>query len=165
MRIRSLAIFFFLILVSGASSTVAQCDCMGAAEDIRGTGYSSAYEEFKHADAVFYGQVVQMKMIDRKPIRAGANNYELEIKFRVEKAWRRDLDQYITIREYSDGCIIGFDIAARWLVYAEYDDDKNLRTGYCTRTRIVYKNVEKDFKEFEQHGEKQTKIIKAAEKQ
>ncbi len=165
MRVTLLAIFFIFMLVSCAGQTFAQCDCIGAAEDIRGTGYSTAYEEFKHADAVFYGQVVQMKMIDRKPIRAGADNYEMEIKFRVEKAWRRDLDQYVTIREYHDGCIIGFDIAARWLVYVQFDDDKNLRAEYCTRTRIVYKNVEKDFKEFEQHGEKQTKIIKAAEKQ
>ena len=156
---------FVLLLICCAGQTFAQCDCIGAAEDIRGTGYATAYEELKHADAVFYGQVVQIKMIDRKPIRKGADKYELEIKFRVEKAWRRDLDQYITIREYSDGCIIGFNIAARWLVYAQLDEDKNLRVDYCTRTRIVYKNVEEDFKEFEQHGEKQTRIIKAAEKQ
>jgi hypothetical protein len=132
--------------------------------DIRGSRYATAYEELKDSDAVFLGQVVEMKMIDRKPIREGANNYEVEIKFRVEKAWRRDLDEFVTIREYSDGCIIGFDIADRWLVYAYLDEDKNFRTGYCTRTRVIYKNIEEDLKEFEAKGEKQTKIIKASPK-
>ena len=74
------------------------------------------------------------------------------------------MDEYLTIREYSDGCLIGFSIASRWLVYAYLDDDKNFRTGYCTRTRVAYRNVDKDFKEFEEKGEKQTKIIKASRK-
>jgi hypothetical protein len=149
----------------GGRDTFAQCDCAGkVSNDIRGSRYSTAYEELKNSDAVFLGQVVEMKMIDRKPIREGANNYEVEIKFRVEKAWRRDLNEYVTLREYSDGCIIGFDIADRWLVYAYLDDDKIFRTGYCTRTRVIYKNIEKDLKEFEERGEKQTKIIKASPK-
>ena len=101
-------------------------------------------------------------MIGRKPIREGANNYEVEIKFRVEKAWRRDLNEFTTIREYSDGCLIGFDIADRWLVYARYDEDRNLRTGYCTRTRSVDRNVEEDFKDFKKNGEKQSQILKVS---
>jgi hypothetical protein len=147
----------------GARDAYAQCCCMiNVSEDIRGSGYSTAYEELKNSDAVFYGQVVEMKMIERKPVREGADNYEVEIKFRVEKAWRRDLNEYITIREYSDACRIGFSVASRWLVYADLDVDKNFRTGYCTRTRVAYRNVDKDFKEFEEKGEKQTKIIKVS---
>ena len=146
----------------GTRQTFAQCDCIGAAKDIRGTRFSTANEELENADAVFYGQVVAMKMIAREPVRKGANNYEVEITFRVEKAWRRDLDELISIREYTDGCIIGFDIAERWLVYARFDEDKKFRTGYCTRTRVAYKNVETDFKEFEKNHVKQTKIIKAS---
>lgn len=143
--------------------TFAQCCCMkNVSGDIRGSRYATAYEELKNSDAVFYGQVVEMKMIDRKPVREGASNYEVEIKFRVENAWRRDLEEYITIREYSDGCGIGFGLADRWLVYAYLDDDKNLRAGYCTRTRAADRNVDKDFKDFEANGEKQTKIIKAS---
>lgn len=103
-------------------------------------------------------------MIDRKPAREGAQNYEVEIKFRVEKAWRRDLDEFVTIREYSDGCIIGFNIADRWLVYVWLDESGNFRTRYCSRTRVAYRKVEKDFKEFEAKGEKQTKIIKPSSK-
>ena len=160
-------IIFGALLIStftfGARDAYAQCCCMiNVSQDIRGSRYSTAYEELQNSDAVFYGQVVEMKMIDRKPVREGADNYEVEIKFKVEKAWRRDLDEYITIREYSDGCKIGFSVASRWLVYAYLDDDKNFRTGYCTRTRVVYRNVDKDFKEFEEKGEKQTKIIKAS---
>ena len=156
----ALLIFTFAF---GARGAYAQCCCMiNVSQDIRGSRYSTAYEELKNSDAVFYGQVVEMKMADRQPVREGAANYEVEIKFKVEKAWRRDLDEYITIREYSDGCLIGFSIASRWLVYAYLDDDKNFRTGYCTRTRVVLRNVEKDFKEFEEKGEKQTNIIKAS---
>ena len=147
-------------LALGAHQTLAQCDCAGASRDIRGTRYSTAYEELENADAVFYGQVVATKMIAREPARKGANDYEVEITFRVEKAWRRDLDEFITVREYTDGCIIGFDIAERWLVYAQLDKDKKFRTGYCTRTRIAYKNVENDFKEFEKNNVKPMKINK-----
>jgi hypothetical protein len=147
---------------AGTRQTFAQCDCAGASKDIRGTRYATAYEELKNAEAVFYGQVVEMKMIAREPARKGANNYEVEIKFRVEKVWRRDLDEFIAIREYSDGCIIGFRIADRWLVYAKFDEDKKFRTSYCTRTRVAYQNVETDFKEFEKNHVTQTKIIKAS---
>jgi hypothetical protein len=158
-------ILFICAIAFGGQNTLAQCDCFGnESDDIRGSRYSTAYEELKNSDAVFYGQVVEMKMIDRKPAREGASNYEVEIKFRVEKAWRRDLSEFITLREYSDGCGIGFGIADRWLVYAYLDASKNFRTGYCTRTRNVIKNVEKDFKEFEEKGEKQTKIIKTSSK-
>src|SRR5262245_58855721 len=145
MRITSLVVLFVLTVVLTAKATAAQCDCMGASEEIRGTRYSTAYQELKHSDAVFYGQVVEMKMIDRKPSRDGADNYDREIKFRVERAWRKNLPQYVTIRDYSDGCIIGFHIADRWLVYANFDADKNLRTHYCTRTRSADRNVDKDF--------------------
>ena len=146
----------------GGRDTFAQCCCFtNVSNDIRGSRYATAYEELKNSDAVFYGQVVEMKMIDRKPVREGADNYEVVITFRVEKAWRRDLNEYVTIREYSDGCKIGFSVASRWLVYAYLDDDKNFRTGYCTRTRVAYRKVDQDFNEFEERGEKQTKIIKA----
>lgn len=161
MKQLSFGMLLVFTLAFAERQSLAQCDCINPSPDIRGSRYSTAYEELKNSDVVFYGQVVGMKMIDRKPAREGADNYEVEITFRVEKVWRRDLDEFITIREYSDGCIIGFQIAGRWLVYARFDDDKTLRTGYCTRTRVVYKNVEKDFKEFEKNGEKQTRIIKA----
>jgi hypothetical protein len=159
-------IFVILLIFTfafGARDAFAQCCCFAnVSENVRGSRYSTAYEELKNSDAVFYGQAVEMKMIDRKPAREGASNYEVEIKFRVEKAWRKDLNEFITLREYSDGCGIGFDIADRWLVYAYLDDDKNFRTGYCTRTRSADKSPDKDFKEFEANGEKQTKIIKAS---
>jgi hypothetical protein len=133
-------------------------------DDIRGSRHATAYKELKNSAAVFLGQVVEMKMIDRKPVREGADNYEVEIKFRIEKAWRRDLSEFVTLREYSDGCGIGFGIASRWLVYAHLDENGNFRTGYCTRTRLIYKNIEKDLKEFEEGGEKQKSIIKASPK-
>ena len=162
---RRLFLIFLLIstFACGAHNAIAQCDCfLNESDDVRGSRYATAYEELKNSDIAFYGQIVEMKMIDRKPVREGANNYEVEIKFRVEKAWRKDLNEFITIREYTEGCGIEFSIAARWLVYAYLDENKNYRSGYCTRTRVVYKNVEKDFKEFEKKGEKQTKIIKGS---
>ena len=158
--LRNLLIFIF---VCAARDVFAQCDCAGhVSNDIRGSKYSTAYEELKNSDIVFYGQIVEMKMIERKPIREGALNYEVEIKFRVERAWRRDLEEFVTLREYSDGCMIGFGIGDRWLVYAHFDESKILRTTYCSRTRTADRNVDKDFKEFEKNREKQTNIIKAS---
>ena len=162
-RTRSILLSFLLIFTfaCGAHKAIAQCDCfLNESDDVRGSRYATAYEELKNSDIVFYGQVVEMKMIDRKPVREGASDYEVEIKFRVEKAWRKDLTEFITIREYSDACVLGFDIAARWLVYANLDNNKIYRSGYCTRTRSVLRNVEKDFREFEDKNEKQTKITK-----
>ena len=158
-------IFFIFTFAFGVQDTFAQCCCFeNVSEDFPGSRYSTAYEELKNSDAVFYGQVVEIKMIAPKPVLKGESNYEIEIKFRVEKAWRRDLNEFVTLRETYDGCIMGFSITARWLVYANLDEDKNFRTGFCTRTRSVLKNVDKDFKEFEEKGEKQTKIIKASSK-
>ena len=149
-----------VLLLAGRAS--AQCDCGGyRSEDIRGSRYENAIEELKNSSAVFYGQVVEMKMVPRKKVREGGQDYEVEIKFRVERAWRTDLNEFTTVREYGEGCLIGFSIASRWIVYVRLDEDKNFRTGYCTRTRVAYRNPEKDFKEYEVHGEKQTKILKA----
>ena len=149
----------------GERDAFAQCCCMeNVSEGIRGSHYATAYEELKNSDAVFLGEVVEMKKIARKPVRAGADNYEVEITFKVEKVWRKNLAELIKLREYSDGCGIGFGIAERWLVYAFYDDGGHLRTGYCTRTRWMIKNTDKDLKEFEEHGEKQTSILKASPK-
>ena len=160
-------LIFGLVLVAtytlGANEVLAQCCCMdNVSTDIRGSRYATASEELKSSDAVFYGQVVELKMIGRKPAREGGNNYEVEITFRVEKAWRRDLKEFVTLREYSHGCLIGFGIADRWLVYANFDEENNLRTGYCTRSRSADRNVEKDFREFEKNGEAKKKVIKAS---
>lgn len=162
-------IFFGILLIFalgfGASDTFAQCCCFeNVSEDFPGSRYATAYEELKNSDAVFYGQVVEIKLIGSKPARDGTSNYEIEIKFRVEKAWRKDLSEFVTLRELYDGCIMGFSITARWLVYADLDENKHFRTGFCTRTRSVLKNVDKDLKEFEERGEKQTKVIKALSK-
>jgi hypothetical protein len=154
---------FIVICIYGGHDTFAQCCCMtNVSDDVRGSRYATAYEELKNSDVVFLGQVVEMKMIDRQPIREGANSYEVEIRFRVEKAWRSELNEFVTLREYSDGCGIGFGISGRWLVYANRYESKHFRTGYCTRTRVIYKNIDKDLKEFEENGEKQTRIIKSS---
>lgn len=161
-------LFAALLLITcayGGRAASAQCCCMtNVSEDIRGSRYERAYEELKNSDAVFLGQVVEMRMVDRTPAREGARDYEVEIKFRVEKAWRRDLGEFVTLREYADGCGIGFDIAGRWLVYAHLDEDKHFRAGYCTRTRLVYKNTDQDLREFEENGEKPTRVVKASPK-
>ncbi len=158
-----LGISLLLAFVAAEGDASAQCCCfLNVSADVRGSRYATAYEELKNSHVVFLGQVIEMKMIDRTPVREGGRNYELEIKFRVEKAWRRDLNEVVTLRDDDESCSVGFDIADRWLVYAHLDDNNNLRTGYCTRTRVIYKNIERDLKEFEQKGEKQTKIIKSS---
>jgi len=157
-----LGVLLICTFAFGTHRILAQCDCFGASKNIRGTPYSTAYEELQNADVVFYGQVVEMRMIESKSSHTGEKNYEVEIKLRVEKAWRKDLEEFVQIREYSNSCGIGFEIADRWLVYATFDQDKHLRTNYCSRSRSADKEVESDFKEFEKRGERQTKIIRSA---
>ena len=57
----------FFTFAFGAHDAFAQCCCMSNhSKDIRGSRYSTAYEELKYSDAVFYGQVVEMKMMQRR---------------------------------------------------------------------------------------------------
>jgi hypothetical protein len=139
-----LGLFYF-----GASETLAQCSCVAERRDI------TPHEEFKLADAVFIGKVIEIKKTARDK---DTGSYVETVKFEVRKAWRQDLDSLVIIRNKIQGCINGFDENEEWLVYAYKKQDGTLGTYCCcSRTRLLSKAAN-DLKEFEAEGEQPAKI-------
>lgn len=160
MKKLTLAICFVSIFIFGAHRVYAQCHCIGGnrENDYRGSRYSTAHEEFENSEAVFIGEFVGMKKIERPPAFKSDFPYEYEIRFKVKKAWKKNLEGVISLR-YWAGCLIGFKEGEEYLVYA-FVHEGLLRTNYCSRTRLLTKAAS-DLKEFEEKEEKPREIIKA----
>jgi hypothetical protein len=139
-----LGLFYF-----GASETFAQCSCVAERRDI------TPRKEFKLADAVFIGKVIEIKQTVRDK---DTGSYVETVKFEVRKAWKQDLDPLVIIQNKIQGCVNGFDENEEWLVYAYKKEDGTLGTYCCcSRTRLLSKAAE-DLKEFEATGEQPAKI-------
>lgn len=142
-------LLFIGLFYFGASETFAQCACAPQYVDI------TPNKEFKLADAVFIGKVIEIKKTARDK---DTGNYVEAVKFEVKKAWKQDLDPFVIIRNKIQGCINGFDENEEWLVYAYKKQGGTLATHCCcSRTRLLSKATE-DLKEFEAKAEQQTKI-------
>ena len=136
----------------------AQCDCIGQTSEIRGSRYASALEELNHSAVVFVGEVTETRNVPKlhNSNSSGAKTYEREVRFKVQLAWKRAVDESLTLRTNTDFCIIGFETGERYLVYAVADGDL-LRTWYCSRTRSLAR-AQKDLDEFDAHGVKPSEI-------
>ena len=143
----------------GAHDASAQCYCLGGnlENEYRGSRYSTAYEEFKNSEIVFVGEFVDMKKIVRPPAFSTDFPYEYEIRFKVKKAWKKNLKEFISLRSWA-GCLVGFKEGEEYLVYA-FIHKRMLRTNYCSRTKLLAKAAV-DLKEFDENGETAREIIK-----
>jgi hypothetical protein len=135
----------------------AQCDCVGASRenDYRGSRYASAFEEFENSEAVFIGEFVEMKKIPRPPTFNSDFPYEYEIRFKVKRVWKKNLEENISLR-YWAGCLIGFEKGEEYIVYV-FVHEGVLRTNYCSRTRLLT-TAAGDLKEFEEKGQKPRQV-------
>ena len=151
MRKPILIVLFLCSFYFGANQTFAQCTCAPAYRNI------TPHNEFKLADAVFIGKVIE---ITKTAPDKDTHSYVETVKFEVKKAWKKDLDTSIIIRNKIRGCINGFNENEEWLVYA-YKRQDGTHSTYCccSRTRRLSKAAE-DLKEFETKGEQPTKIRK-----
>lgn len=132
----------------GTNAALAQCAC--SRPNI------TASEEFKAADIVFVGEVVEIK----RTAPDKQNRYTETVIFKVKNAWKQDSEEFVTITNEIYGCINGFVEKKDWLVYAYKRKNGTLGTGCCcSRTKSLLKATE-DLKEFEQNGEKPTNIVK-----
>lgn len=138
-------------LSCGASELHAQCTCSN--------GYESAHDELKRAQAVFVGEVVEVKKVG---FFEDTEYVEFDVTFRVMAAWKNDLPETLTVRNTSEKKISSdFKEKERYLIYAYlYHDTLSTGTGCCTRTSLLSSATE-DIKEFRLKGEKPTRIIKA----
>jgi hypothetical protein len=137
------------LLFTGAGETFAQCACAPEYIDI------APHKELKLADAVFTGKVVEVRKSARDE---GTGSYVETVKFEVRRAWKRDLEAFVTITNEIQGCANGFGENEEWLVYAYEQEDGILSTGCCcSRTRLLSEAAE-DLKEFEAKGVQPTKV-------
>jgi len=155
-------ISFGTILLLPLTVARAQCDCVGQTSEIRGSRYASAFEDLNHSAVVFVGEVTEMRNVPKlqNSNSSGAKTYELKVRFQVQRACKRAVEEYLTLRTNVDDCIIGFEAGERYLVYAVADGEL-LRTWYCSRTRLVAR-AQKDLDEFESHGVKPFEIKRAS---
>lgn len=92
-------------------------------------------KEFEQSDAVFAGQVVELRKIKSKY----HNGFDwLEAKFKVERTWKLVETEDVVVRTTfpsSATCDYPFKIGDRTLVYAYLSkDDGILHTGSCSQT-------------------------------
>jgi hypothetical protein len=144
-------VFGFLLIAFfcfAADEILAQCACSATYRDI------TAHNEFKLADAVFVGKVIEIKKTPRDK-----DSYIEVVKFEVTRAWKHDLETNLTITNTVQGCLNGFEEKEEWLVYAYRHLDGTLGTYCCcTRTKPLSRALG-DLKEFEDKGEKPMRIL------
>src|SRR5688572_25022982 len=95
-------ILFGLVVICAVAVGVAsgQCTCAHT--------YPTAFDELKDSEAVFVGEVLTVETIER-PYADRSDVYDLGIKFKVKRVWRKDLAEQISVRFLVYGCIIHFD--------------------------------------------------------
>lgn len=139
------ALVFISVCIVGVDGALAQCAC--AHPNI------TAFEEFKNSEAVFIGEVVGSDIVEKPAHKTRDDVYDMEIKFKVKKVWRKSLPEEVSVRFLVYCCIRKFEKGSEELVYAFKDDKGRLRMYCCcTRSRPLVDAAE-DVKEFKERGE------------
>ena len=130
MRIAFLTIIVFGTVLVPGTETRPQCTCVANRVNI------SAQGEFELADAVFVGKIVA---VNKTPPDIHYHYVE-SVTFKVETAWKQDLESSVTIVNKILGCANGFAKDEKWLVYVYKRPDGTLGSlCCCTRTTNLAK--------------------------
>lgn len=155
MRKLLIALWLVSVFILGAREASCQCKC---AANVPGSKYLTPHEALKTSDVVFIGEVVDVKKVVISRTQKREKSYEYEVKFKVKRAWKKELEEITTLRTgHNDGCLLSFEEGEEVLVYA-YVREEMLRTGACTRTKLLSQAAE-DVKDFEEKGEKPVRVI------
>ena len=122
---KSLVSFLLLaafIMLGAENSLACTCAPVGAAA-----------EELERAAAVFSGKVVEIK----RHKQSGDLFAEVEVVFRVERAWKGADGRTVSVftSSHSAACGYGFRTGRTYLVYAHGGADGRLSAGICSRTK------------------------------
>ena len=144
-------LFFISGCALGVNGALAQCSCLNP--------NITAFEEFKKSEAVFIGEVLASDIVEKPAGKIRGDVYDMEIKFKVKKVWRKSLQEEVSVRFLVHGCIRDFDKGTEHLVYVHNDDKGRLRMYCCcTRSRLLVDAAE-DVGEFKARGEEPKPII------
>lgn len=127
--------FFFLLPVTGT----AQCACVKP--------NITALEEYKDASVVFTGEIIDIQKTEPdKQYR-----YYETVKVSAVHAWKKNVDSIVTIKNYIHGCVQGWKVGDKYLVYAYLNEDKvTYSTGCCcSRTGPLEKTANDESEFFE----------------
>jgi hypothetical protein len=115
----SLGIFGIFVLGTGK---VFACSCVFLPE-----GKKAVATAYKNSTVVFYGKVIS--------ISKNTENYYVTVKFKVEKSWKNQSKDELTIQTGQGGgdCGFPFEAGREYLVYA-YGNNTVLETNICQRT-------------------------------
>ena len=130
-----LAIFAFSFLCLETAS--AQCTCIKP--DI------TALEEYKDATVVVEGEIVDIQRSERDE----QGRFHETVKIAVDHVWKKNVDSMVTIKNNVHGCVQGWKIGDKYLVYAYLNQDKvTYSTGCCCSRTGKLEKTEKDISEF-----------------
>ena len=129
------AIFVFSFLYLETAS--AQCTC--AKPNI------TALEELKDATVVFTGEITDIQ----KSAPDTQNRYYETAKITVDRVWKENIDSNVTIKNHVYGCVQGWKIGDKYLVYAYRNEDKvTYSTGCCCSRTGKLEKTENDITDF-----------------
>jgi hypothetical protein len=148
-------IVLLVCLHCGVGRTYAQCDCGYGNPDL--AAYL-AHRDFKLADVVFVGKVVKVERV-----RNEDNDHDLVVTFAVGRAWKRDLQEAVTLRNF-EGCDRGYKVDKEWLIYAYDRGDGTFKIDCCCSGTKPLSRAGVDLKTFEEKSEKPAKILRAGSK-
>src|SRR5688500_6399838 len=88
----------------------------------------TALEEYKDATIVLTGEIVDIQKSERDE----KDRYYETVKIEVDRVWKKNVDSTVTIKNYVFGCIQGWNVGDKYLVYAYLNDDnRTYSTGCC----------------------------------
>ncbi|MBV9470259.1 MAG: hypothetical protein JO316_01065 [Abitibacteriaceae bacterium] len=103
----------------------------------------SPQKALQQAAAVFAGQVIQIKTLDKKEYHG---DYAMQVQFKVANSWKGVQGTQAVVQTGAEGgadCGFDFKAGQEYLVYAyALPGEKTLITGICSRTRPIDDAVE-----------------------
>ena len=127
----------FVLICVGYLASNAQCACKNP--------NITALEEYADATVVFTGEIVDIQKSEPDK----ASRYYETTSIAVDRAWKKNVDSLITVKNYIYGCIQGWSIGDKYLVYGYLNDDNlTYSTGCCCSRTGKLEKTEKDVSDF-----------------
>ena len=119
------AVILVTLVSLALTEPVHACSCAGS---------DSPKNALRKADAVFFGRVAAMTIVQRHPEKISTSDPVL-VEFSVSRVWKGPLSETMTVETERSGISCGyeFSVGHLYIVYA-YDG----YTGSCMRTRPVW---------------------------
>jgi len=128
---------YCLLICVGYLATNAQCSCTNPG--------ITALEEYAAATVVFSGEIIDIQKSEPDK----NNRYYETIKIAVDRAWKKNVDSIVAVKNYVYGCVQGWVIGDKYLVYGHLNDDNlTYSTGCCCSRTGRLEKAEKDIFEF-----------------